>query len=443
MDTLVFIINAIKRDPRLRLAGGVALLGAVVAAVLSFTGGDRELAVLGGLFVVGFMILLTIFISISESKEPRPRLAAFLIWSISLAFVASIALVVLSQFFCLPQPLRSSCATRLSYVRGEIADLPPPHKKQIGIALEGHAMGAINADTKAFHFVVLENPSKRSTLTVTVRSPDKAVDRDEDIKVHLSCIVPSFRSSSMLEWRYAEDGVPQPDGTVVATPALYENARKIGEFGRKDPILCQDVPAVPRESSGWRALLPSWQAFAQTPASQPSPEIRGAIEDLTNEDTIVRRSARATLASGSVAAVPSILEAMRQKPEDYRVQLGGSVALTEMLRRNKADAGAIAKIITRPEDRGLLLEAAGSKDRTLRVYASEFLYDLADPEMSRQALGLAAKTDDENARYNWLLVAQGGWQKLDAAQKQAAGGDLSAAHAASGPETRKLFEKLK
>lgn len=91
----------------------------------------------------------------------------------------------------------------------------------------------------------------------------------------------------------------------------------------------------------------------------------------------------------------------------------------------------------------LLLEAAGSKDRTLRIYASEFLYDLGDPEMSRQALALAAKTDDENARYNWLLVAQGGWHKLDAAQKQAAGADLGAAHAASGPETRKLFDKLK
>ncbi|KUL93355.1 hypothetical protein DK26_23810 [Bosea sp. WAO] len=443
MGTLAFISGAIKRDPRLRLAGGVALLGAVVAAVLEFTGGDRDLAVIGGLFTVGFMILLAIFITITESKEPRPRLAAFLVWSISLAFVASIALLALSYFICLPPPFKSHCATRPSYVRGEIADLPPPHKKQVGIALEGHAMGAINADTKAFHFVVLENPSKRSTLTVTVRSPDKAVDRDEDIKVHLSCIVPFFRSSSMLEWRYAEDGVPQPDGTVVATPALYENARKIGEFGRKDPILCQDVPAVPRDSSGWRALLPSWQAFAQAPASQPSPEIKGAIEDLTNEDTIVRRSARATLANGSATAVPSILEAMRDKPGDYRVQLGGSVALTEMLRRNKADADAIAKTLKGEEDRTLLLNAAGAKDRTLRIYASEFLYDLGDPQVSRQAVSLAAQTDDENARYNWLLVAQGGWHKLSTAQKQEAGADLVRAREASGPQTLKLFDKLK
>jgi hypothetical protein len=443
VSTLAFIWGAIKRDPRLRLAGGVALLGAVVAAVLSFTGGDRDLAVIGGAFVVGFMILLTIFISISESQKKRPYLEAFLIWSISLAFIASIVLMVSSYFFCVPQPFGRSCSARLGYVRGDIVNVPAPNRKIIGIIFEGHAMGAFSEATKAFHFVVLENRIERDTLTVTVRAPGDASDLLEDIKVHLSCVASSLKTQKVIEWRYAEDDRQLPDGSRVKSPSLYEQNRKIGEFGRIAPILCEGTPAVPERAAGWRKLLPGMAALAQAARPEPSPEVHAAIQNLTDEDAVVRRSARATLANGSVAAVPSILEAMRAKPENYRVQLGGSVALTEMLRRNKADADAIARTLNGAEDRALLLEAAGAKDRTLRIYASEFLYDLGDPQVSRQAIDLAAKADDENARYNWLLVAQGGWHKLGPAQKQEAGADLARAREASGPQTLKLFDKLK
>lgn len=443
MNTFAFIWSAVRRDPRLRLAGGVALLGAVVAAVLRFTGGDRDLAVIGGVFVVGFMILLTIFISISGSQKKRPYLEAFLIWSISLAFIASIILMVSSFFFCLPQSFGRSCSVRLGYVRGDIVNVPAPTRKIIGISFEGHALGAFNEATKAFHFVVLENRIDRDTLTVTVRPPGDASDLLEDIKVHLSCVASSLKIQKVIEWRYAEDDRQLPDGSMVKSPTLYEQSRKIGEFGRIDPILCKGLSAIPEQAAGWRRLLPGMAALAQTAQPEPPPEVRAAIQNLTDEDAVVRRSARATLANGSVAAVPSILEAMRDKPGDYRVQLGGSVALTEMLRRNKADADAIAKTLNGEQDRALLLKAAGDRDRTLRIYASEFLYDLGDPQVSRQAVSLAAQADDENARYNWLLVAQGGWHKLSPAQKQGAGADLARAREASGPQTLKLFERLK
>lgn len=443
METFAFIIQSIKDDPRLRLAGGVALLGAVVAAVLSFTGGDHELAVIGGLFVVGFMVLLTIFVSISESKRKRPHLESFLIWSISLAFVASIALIVSSYFFCIPQGFGRSCSVRLGYVRGDIVNVPAPHKKTIGIALEGYAMGVFHEATKAFHFVVLENRSEREMLTVTVRPPGNASDLLEDIKVHLSCITPSLRAQKVVEWRYLEEDRPQPDGSMVKTPTLYEKNRKIGEFGLLDAILCERSGSSAERVANWRDFLPGMAALAQVPTSQPLTEVRAAIQNLTDEDANVRRSARTMLANGSVEAVPSILQAMRDQPGDYRVQLGGSVALTEMLRRNKADADRIAKVLNGDADRLLLLKAAGDRDRTLRIYASEFLYDLGDPQVSRQAIALASRADDENARYNWLLVAQGGWHKLSPVQKQEAGADLVRARDASGPQTLKLFEKLK
>lgn len=74
METFAFIAQTIKDDPRLRLAAGIALLGAIVAAVLGFTGGNDELALMAGLFVVGFTILLTILVSVSQSRTKRPYL---------------------------------------------------------------------------------------------------------------------------------------------------------------------------------------------------------------------------------------------------------------------------------------------------------------------------------------------------------------------------------
>jgi hypothetical protein len=111
---LALLREAIKANPRLQLALGVAGVGAVVAIVLYLLGGDRELAVVGGAFVVGFMILLSVFITITspDGSSTRPYLATFLIWATSLVFVISLVLVVASYFVCWPQPFGRSCNHR-------------------------------------------------------------------------------------------------------------------------------------------------------------------------------------------------------------------------------------------------------------------------------------------------------------------------------------------
>ncbi|QEL25525.1 hypothetical protein FQV39_25235 [Bosea sp. F3-2] len=442
------IKQAIAGNPKLGLLSGVAAIGAVISVVLGYTGDNYELAVIGGLIVVGFMILLAIFISVTSSQQQYPYLAAFLIWAISFAFIGTIFLVMSSYFMCWPQGLGRSCTQR-QYVRGEISNLPSPAHKEIGVSFEDYALGAFQKDLKRYRFVVFDHKgSDRDTMTVTVRPTDRADDRDEDIKVHLSCIERFRHAGKMIAWRYRELDQAQPDGSIVKTPALFEGSRKIGEFGLNidEPIRCDRDAPQPRSAAVapgfWSRFLPGLAAHAQEAPAAPTPDVREAIKNLTAEDAATRRSARSILADGSTAAVPAILEVMRQQPENYRVQLGGSVAMTEMLRQNKAEAPRIAGVITAEEDRALLLKAAGHPDRTLRIYASEFLYDLGDPEISRKALALAAKTSDENARYNWLLVAQGGWGKFTPDQKVAASADLAAAHAAAGPMTRKLFDKL-
>lgn len=110
---------AVAANPQLQLALGVAGIGAVTSIVLLFAGGDRELAIIGGLFVIGFMFLLAIFISVTSPSglTTRPVLAGFLVWSISAIFICSLVAMFLSFFVCWPQPFGRNCQIpRLNFI---------------------------------------------------------------------------------------------------------------------------------------------------------------------------------------------------------------------------------------------------------------------------------------------------------------------------------------
>lgn len=79
----------------------------------------------------------------------------------------------------------------------------------------------------------------------------------------------------------------------------------------------------------------------------------------------------------------------------------------------------------------------------MRVYATEFLFDLGDPRATKLAIQRAAVTSDDNARYNWLLVAQAAWFKLTEGEKKALADALERAKQQSGTKTRALLDKLK
>jgi hypothetical protein len=82
-----------------------------------------------------------------------------------------------------------------------------------------------------------------------------------------------------------------------------------------------------------------------------------------------------------------------------------SVALTAMLYADKKCAPDLRGRLT-DDDIAHLVTAAGDSDRTVRVYATEFLVDLGDRRPTKLASPQAA-TSDDNARYNWLLGCPG------------------------------------
>ena len=84
----------------------------------------------------------------------------------------------------------------------------------------------------------------------------------------------------------------------------------------------------------------------------------------------------------------------------------------------------------------------GDSDPTVRSYATEFLVTLSDARASSLAVKRAASAKDDNARYNWLLVAASAWPKISAAEKKTLSPHVQQARQASGTKTRPLIDKL-
>jgi len=159
------------------------------------------------------------------------------------------------------------------------------------------------------------------------------------------------------------------------------------------------------------------EAAAATPLTPG--EIAKALDMLQADDLEIRRRARDTLSQATPDLLPQVFSYLRTNARNYRVSLGICVALTEMLRQDKALG---AQIRLEAPDIELFLDFATHNDRTLRIYAGEFLYDLGSPEVTRAALRRAAALGPDpaldNARFNLVFVAQDGWRKLDDRSKQ-------------------------
>lgn len=145
--------------------------------------------------------------------------------------------------------------------------------------------------------------------------------------------------------------------------------------------------------------------------------ILAAIADLKHEDTYLRRNARETLAIAGPMAVPALLAAWKEDRDNYRLKLGATYALAEMLRRDPASRAQISLAIP-TEDFPLLVDAASDPDKTIRFQAAEFLYLLEDPRSVEFSVEAAKETSDEAVATNQILILRQAGQSLPENEKQ-------------------------
>jgi hypothetical protein len=325
-----------------------------------------------------------------------------------------------------------------SYLVGRIAGLPVK-RYSVHLTLDNFVDGRHLADLHRFDFVMFKEDLDK-TASATLEIEDK---ENEDAPVNLEipqrCLIGFLGQDAPLLWKFREEDatlIDERTGAIIS--AQFSSGATVAE--------CQEEPPPIVQSDAWPSL--SWvsTAFAGDVVPLSREEMDKALSDIQSADSDVRRGARITLSRAQPEDVAYILKWVRdrlaQDKNIYRTKLGVSLALTEMLRRDKALRDRMKFEMA---DLEMLLDFAGSDDRSLRIYAGEFLYDLESPEVAKLALPMALKATDDNARYNWILVSQGGWLKLpDEAKKdlQPVVEDLRTT-AQSLPRTAELLQSFK
>lgn len=304
--------------------------------------------------------------------------------------------------------------------------------------------GGYREDVRAYDFVVFGKEIKRRNLRLEVIMDDETeyifecLDADK--------LRPFLASGQTVEWAFklpnGQEDKPRiidADGDVIVPDIGHCNALKrvvgvsradLNQTAIADPSLTLIGSAEAQESSADAVQLDT-ETYGQ---------INDSLEKLQSSISRVRRSARSDLARYGLPVVPPLLAELSRDDPSYRTRLGVVVALAEMMRENKQDR---AEIITRIDSDQVrfLVDAAADQDRTIRVYASEFLYDLGDPRSIDVTLTQAWQYPPEG-RYSALFAMMGAIPFATQEQKQAIADSLPNLKSDNTPRTNALIEEI-
>lgn len=285
---------------------------------------------------------------------------------------------------------------------------------------------------RAHAFIIIGREIRHNHLFVSISLPP-AGDETTESEYLFECVrkeevEPYLGSGQVIQWRFDKDAAQ-----------LLETGkhRKIADVG-SCPRTAQAVPERALSERRWLAGL-SLGVIADAWAAEDV-DIPTLIRNLEASSSYLRRKARDALAGQGLEALRSMLDRLAQDEVSYRARLGIIVAMTEFLRENKDRKDEVSATMSEA-DLGRVLDAATHKDRTLRVYASEFLYDLGDPR-SVGALFERFDAADDNGKYNLLVVLDGAYPYLDDAARAEVGITLAGLRPAVGPKTKQLIDRI-
>lgn len=403
------------------LVGIMFVIGCAVAVILSWI--ENDLAALVMYLVVSLGITLVVF---PFSGWATGKYNGFTLAGAAATFVA--IFVTLINFGPKPSP---------PYVKGAIENATANGFRDAYMERGFDTLWNYNDDHDSFHFAVFGKTKQRDEIKLYVDIEENDQKNDGGFfVVHLTCLSANYTGSKDFSWKIEKASFVGEGETTVDTHGIYDTKNKrfisyyVGISPDKFNPECLSKEA-PKKSPVLPAFQPNFllDLFGIFPAQAngnekkrvdmirqiSAEEFKTAIENLTSFDKFDRRTARNTLSYSSFEQVKSLFAVMEQSIKDqihtYRTVLGGSVALTRMLRRNPSLAAELRKTIS-VSNLELLLDAANHKDRTMRVYATEFLYDLNDPRLPALAFDRAVNTKSAIGRYNWLIASQGGWKAL-------------------------------
>ncbi len=316
------------------------------------------------------------------------------------------------------------------YVQGRISNLPVG-KYQVHLQFHTYALGAQSSEAKQFEFIAFEKnitDVREATLDIW-KTKDGQDGEESSFAIPVACFKPWIGVDQLIDWHYDDKNnqIVEAGGKnrVIAElgSAKTDSCSETGQSNHANFLPTTGFAKSPQ--TRWANLDLVGQAEAQALATQaqPAPPVANDIDQaltLLNSNTYdIRRNARDVLARITPADVRRVIDYAQAHKSDPQVTLGVSLGLTQMLRRDKSLG---SQVQLTPDDINLLLDFATSTDRTLRIYAGEFLYDLGNPDVAKAALARAAQLSSDkamdDARFNLLFVAQDGYAKLQPDDKK-------------------------
>ncbi len=379
----------------------VFVAGIAVGAVLAFCG------YLGPSFLQGVSSISSTFLLISGVSIIFGAFGANASYKrkgIVVGGVASIALLAFATFHYFQQK-----EIGILQIRGDVRDIKAE-------------LTGVSALPGAHHGNYLEFRFLPGEVEIDLLSLSIAPGGENEVEFNCipqSAVARAFGARNRLVWRY--------DSASAALSGVKDG---------NQPVLPGPCETVDDNAPRFTSLdLPDLITAAH--AARPIAKI---LADLESNAAVVRRSARKELTALGRRAIQPMMTQWDRRRNIYRVRLGICVALTEYLRGHKNERKQISNLLS-DQDIEKLTRAAADEDRTLRIYASEFLYDLGDPRVITASDNIFRSADD-NGRYNLIVVLSGTIDDLDDNQRIELERKLKLWRLMVGQKTRTLIDRI-
>lgn len=284
---------------------------------------------------------------------------------------------------------------------------------------------------RSHNFIVIANQIRRKHVTVSISLPQE-IDDEREPEFLFECIDKNeierrLGSGQVIQWRFDKES-----GQIFDS----DEQRKIGDVGG-----CPRTAAVSHvEPQGGRGLAGLGLSLLSEALAAEVTDTQTLLRDMEDRSPYTRRQARESLVKQGLPAAKTILNRLTVKGVSYQARLGVVVAMAKIMRESKNKRQEISELLT--EDHlNHFIDASADKDRTIRTYASEFLYDLADTRVVPKVLE-RFETADDNGKYSLMVVLEGTYPYLDDDARTKAGQKLSAIAGNVGPKTEQLIKRI-
>ncbi|MBM3619179.1 MAG: hypothetical protein FJX20_00680 [Alphaproteobacteria bacterium] len=321
---------------------------------------------------------------------------------------------------------------RVQFAKGQIHDA----SDAVSVDVAGEHSFLVALRNGTYNFAAESTLVHGDFVRVTV-----VYGRDEEFDfncVPMAYVRQALGQQKPVEWRIdrkKQELLRNSDRKVIARNACKDGPIAVADIGDAGSTAAAPPPFI----GGARAQSTTERQRIKT--ARPVDEV---LRDLRTEQTTLRREARDELSSlGVDMVVPGMKAFHAAGADDYRMRLGIVVALTQALRIDKGRARAMSERLTRT-DLLALLKLVEHPDRTMRLYATEFLFDLGDARTVMPALDMARATTSDDTRYNLVLIVSNAYRALPAAERPPATAALRAlsGQPTTGPKTKDTIERI-